>query len=113
MQVQALQTIPSKWPFAVWGQDLVDPLNMTPEGFMHIFVTVAKFTKWIESKPMVMYTAEQATDFFQENIFQFSIPNTSSPTMALISLVALSDSSVKTMALLPDFALVAHPRTNG
>jgi hypothetical protein len=32
---QALQTIPITWPFAVWGQDLVDPLQKAPGGYTH------------------------------------------------------------------------------
>jgi ribonuclease HI len=31
LSAQALQTIPITWPFAVWGLDLVDPLQKAPE----------------------------------------------------------------------------------
>jgi hypothetical protein len=32
---QALQAIPITWPFAVWGLDLVDPLQKAPGGYTH------------------------------------------------------------------------------
>jgi hypothetical protein len=32
---QTLQTIPITWPFAVWGLDLVGPLQKAPGGYTH------------------------------------------------------------------------------
>jgi hypothetical protein len=40
--------IPITWPFAVWGLDLVGPLQKAPGGFTHLLVTIDKFSKWIE-----------------------------------------------------------------
>jgi hypothetical protein len=48
LPAQALQTIPITWPFAVWGLDLVGPLQKAPEGYTHLLVTIDKFSKWIE-----------------------------------------------------------------
>jgi ribonuclease HI len=45
LPVQALQTIPITWPFAVWGLDLVGPLQKAPEGFSHLLVAIDKFSK--------------------------------------------------------------------
>jgi hypothetical protein len=45
---QALQTIPITWSFAVWGLDLVDPLQKALRGFTHLLVAIDKFSKWIE-----------------------------------------------------------------
>jgi hypothetical protein len=45
---QALQTIPITWSFAVWGLDLVGPLQKAPGGFTHLLVAIDKFSKWIE-----------------------------------------------------------------
>ena len=49
---QALQMIPITWPFVVWGLDLVGPFKKVPGGFIHLLVTIDKFTKWIEARPM-------------------------------------------------------------
>ena len=50
MSVQALQTIPITWPFAVWGLDMIGPLTKAPGGYTHLLVAIDKFTKWIEAK---------------------------------------------------------------
>jgi ribonuclease HI len=49
LPAQALQTIPITWPFAVWGLDLVGPLQKAPGGFTHLLVAIDKFSKWIEA----------------------------------------------------------------
>jgi hypothetical protein len=35
LPAQALQTIPITWPFALWGLDLVGPLQKAPGGYTH------------------------------------------------------------------------------
>jgi hypothetical protein len=52
LPAQALQTIPITWPFAVWGLDLVGPLQKAPEGYTHLLVAIDKFSKWIEVRPL-------------------------------------------------------------
>src|SRR5438105_3276597 len=42
---QEFKIIPITWPFAVWGLDMVGPLQRAPGGFTHLFVTIDKFTK--------------------------------------------------------------------
>ena len=46
----ALQTIPITWPFAVWGLDMVGPLNGGSHKRKYLLVMVDKFTKWIEAE---------------------------------------------------------------
>src|SRR5207237_3089205 len=65
MPAQELQTIPITWPFAVWGLDMVGPLQKAPGGYTHLFVAIDKFTKWIEAKPVATITAAKAKEFFQ------------------------------------------------
>jgi hypothetical protein len=57
MPAQALQTIPITWPFAVWGLDLVGPLQKAPGGFTHSI------------------RSEQAVAFFTNIIHRFGVPN--------------------------------------
>jgi hypothetical protein len=52
LPAQALQTIPITWPFAVWGLDLVGPLQKALRGYMHQLVVIDKFSKWIEVRPL-------------------------------------------------------------
>jgi len=50
LPAHALQTIPITWPFAVWGLDLVGPLQKAPGGYTHLLVAIDKFSKWIEAR---------------------------------------------------------------
>ena len=72
---QALQTIPIMWPFVVWGLYLVGPLKRAPEGYTHLLVTVDKFTKWIEARPISVIKSEQAVLLFLDIIHRFGVLN--------------------------------------
>jgi hypothetical protein len=63
LPAQALQTIPITWPFAVWGLDLVGPLQKTLGGYTHLLVAIDKFSKWIEVRPLNSIRSEQAMTF--------------------------------------------------
>jgi hypothetical protein len=75
LPAQALQTIPITWPFAVWGLDLVGPLQKAPGGFTHLLVAIDKFSKWIEVRPLNSIRSEQAVAFFTYIIHRFGVPN--------------------------------------
>ena len=72
---QAIQMIRITWLFAVWGLDLVGPLKKAPGGYTHLLVTIDKFTKWIEARPISMIKSEQAVLFFLDIIHRFGVPN--------------------------------------
>jgi hypothetical protein len=74
--VQALQTIPITWPFAVWHLNMVGPLRQASGGFTHLLVAVDKFSKWIEARPIVNVCSKEAVSFFADIIYRFGIPNT-------------------------------------
>jgi hypothetical protein len=88
---EELQTIPITWSFAVWGLDLVGPFKKAPGGCTHLLVTVDKFTKWIEVKPITSVKSEHAISFVLDIMRHFGVPN----------------------LIITDWATVAHPRTNG
>jgi ribonuclease HI len=75
LPAQALQTILITWPFAVWGLDLVGPLQKAPGGFTHLLVAIDKFSKWIEVRPLNSIRSEQAVAFFTNIIHRFGVPN--------------------------------------
>src|SRR6187455_1611080 len=75
LPTQALQTIPITWSFAVWGLDLVGPLQKAPGGFSHLLVAINKFSKWIEVRPLNSIRSEQAVAFFTNIIHRFGVPN--------------------------------------
>ena len=67
--------IPITWPFVVWGLNLVGPLKKAPRGYTYLLVTIDKFTKWIEARPISMIKFEQAVMFFLNIIHHFGVPN--------------------------------------
>jgi ribonuclease HI len=74
LPTQALQTIPITWSFAVWGLDLVGPLQKAPGGFSHLLVAIDKFSKWIEVRPLTSIRSEQAVEFFTNIVHRFGVP---------------------------------------
>jgi hypothetical protein len=67
--------IPPTWLFACWGLDQVGPLKKAKGGFEYIFVAIDKFTKWVEYKPLIKYSAAKAVEFIQDIMHRFRIPN--------------------------------------
>jgi transposase InsO family protein len=113
LPAQALQTIPITWPFAVWGLDLVGPLQKAPGGFSHLLVAIDKFSKWIEVRPLTSIRSEQAVAFFTNIIHRFRVPNsiiTDNGTQFTGKkfLDFCEDHHIRV-----DWAAIAHPMTNG
>jgi transposase InsO family protein len=113
LPAQTLQTIPITWSFAVWGLDLIGPLQKAPGGFKHLLVVVDKFSKWIEVQPLTSIGSEQALTFFTNIIHRFGVPNsiiTDNGTQFTGKkfLDFCEDHHIRV-----DWAAVAHPMTNG
>jgi transposase InsO family protein len=113
LPAQALQTIPITWPFAVWGLDLVGPLQKAPRGYTHLLVAIDKFSKWIEVRPLNNIRSEQAVAFFTNIIHRFGVPNsiiTDNGTQftGRKFLDFCEDHHIRV-----DWAAVARPMTNG
>jgi hypothetical protein len=71
-----LQTIPLTWPFAVSGLDMVGPLKKAPSDFTRLLIMVDKLTKWIEAKPIIKPSSQEAVNFFLDVVYRFGVPNT-------------------------------------
>ena len=54
---------------------MVEPLKRAPGGYTHLLVTVDKFTKWIEARPISAIKSEQAVLFILDIIHRFEAPN--------------------------------------
>jgi hypothetical protein len=67
--------IPPVWSFACWGLYQVGPLKNAKDGFEYIFVTIDKFTKWIEYKPLVKYSVAKAASSYKTLCTASEIPN--------------------------------------
>ena len=54
---------------------MVGPLKKASGGFTHLLVTVDKFTKWIESKPITNICSEEVVKFPLDIIYRFGVSN--------------------------------------
>jgi transposase InsO family protein len=104
--------IPSTWPFACWGLDQVGPLKKAKGGFEYIFVAIDKFTKWIEYKLLIKYSAAKVVEFIQDIMHRFGIPNRvitdlGSPFTAIKFRNWAQDYDISI-----DYTSVAHPEAN-
>jgi ribonuclease HI len=113
LPAQALQTIPITWPFAVWGLDLVGPLQKAPGGFSHLLVAIDKFSKWIEVRPLTSIRSEQAVAFFTNIIHRFEVPNSIITDNGTQFTGKKFLDFCKDHHIRVDWATVAHPMTNG
>ena len=113
LPAQALKTIPITWLFMVLGLDLVGPLKRVPGGYTHLLVAVDKFTKWIEVRPISVIKSEQAMLFFLDIVHRFGVPNSiiMDNGMQFIGKKFLRFYDEHHICV--DWAVVAHPRTNG
>jgi transposase InsO family protein/ribonuclease HI len=113
LPAQAPQTIPITWTFAVWGLDLVGPLQKAPGGYTHLLVAIDKFSKWIEVRPLSSIRSEQTVAFFTNIIHRFGVPNSiiidnGTQFTGRKFLDFCEDHHIRV-----DWAAVAHPMTNG
>jgi hypothetical protein len=69
-------TIPPSWLIAWWGLDMIGPLTTAPGGFTHVLVAIDKFTKWIEYKPITMFSTDRVLSFICDILHHFGFPNT-------------------------------------
>jgi transposase InsO family protein len=113
LPAQALQTIPITWPFAVWGLDLVGPLQKAPGGFTHLLVAIHKFSKWIEVRPLTSIGSEQAVAFFTNIIHRFGIPNSINTDNGTQFTGKNFLDFYEGHHIRVDWVAVAHPMTNG
>ena len=91
----------------------MDLTRRNPEAAPILLVTIDKFTKWIEARPISMIKSEQAILFFLDIVHRFRIPN------SIITDNGTQFTGKKFLQFCDEYhirvnwAAVAHPRTNG
>jgi transposase InsO family protein len=84
-----------------------------PRGFTHLLVAVDKFSKWIETRPIINVRSEEAVSFFTDIIYRVGIPNT---------IITDNDTQFTGKKFLNfcgdnhicvDWSAVSHPKMNG
>jgi hypothetical protein len=113
LPAQALRTIPPSWPFAMWGLDAVGPFHTALGGYKHILVTVDKFTKWIEFRPVAKVTSEEAVKFIRDIKHPFGVPNRIITDLGKAFTGSVFWDFCQDNLIDVYYSSVAHPRCNG
>jgi IS30 family transposase len=97
----------------MWGLDLLRPFKKAPGGRTHLLVTVDKFTKWIEARPMAKIGSMQAVSFVQDIIFCFGVPNSIIIDNGTLFIREKFMDFYDDNTIQVDWAAVTHPWKNG
>jgi hypothetical protein len=57
--------IPLSWTFTVWGLDILGPFPRAIEGYQYLYITIDKFTKWLEATPVVRINKQSVVKFIK------------------------------------------------
>jgi hypothetical protein len=66
--------LPSR-PFAIWGLDILGPFPRANKGYWYLYVSIDKFTKWLEATPVVKINKQFAVNFIKSIIYRVGVPN--------------------------------------
>ena len=113
MPPTALQTIPTTWPFVVWGLDMVGPLKGESHKKKYLLVMVDKFTKWIEAKPVKTVESGPVIDFISRVVHRYGVPHSIITDNGSNFTADEVKSWCGKMGIKLDYASVYHPQTNG
>jgi transposase InsO family protein len=94
------------------GLDQVGPLKKAKGGFEYIFVAIDKFTKWIEYKPLVKYSAAKVIEFIQDIMHRFRIPNRVITDLGSPFTTIKFRNWAQDCGISIDYTSVAHPKAN-
>src|SRR5438128_1876939 len=92
---------------------MVSPLQRASGGFTHLFVTIDKFTKWIEAKPIATITAAKTKEFFQDIMVRFGVPNRIITDNGTQFIGVEFKGWCEELGTKICYASVAHPQSNG
>jgi hypothetical protein len=113
LPARALRTIPPSWPFTMWGLDAAGLFGTAPGGYKHMLVAVDKFPKWIEVRPIVKVTSEEAAKFIRDIMHRFGVPNRIITDLSAAFTGSVFWDFCQDNTIDVYYSLVAHPRCNG
>ena len=112
MPAKELHTITASWPFVCWGLDMIRPFKPALGGFRYVYVTIDKFSKWIEYKPLVLATAKKAVELFEDIIHRFGLPNNIITNLRTTFTGHHLWDFCKDRCISVKYISIAHPRAN-
>jgi transposase InsO family protein len=110
---QELQTIPLTWPFAVWRLDILGPFPRAQGGYRYLYITIDKFTKWVEVELMCTILARSVVKFIRGLVCHFGVSNRIITNNGSQFTSRLFQEYCASADIKISFASVAYPRSNG
>jgi hypothetical protein len=95
------------------GAGHIGPFKKAQIGYTHILVSIDKFTKWIEYKPIAYLTSAKAVEFIQDIIFRFRIPNNNITDLGSNFTSSEFFDFCEQRSIQIKYASMEHPRANG
>jgi hypothetical protein len=92
---------------------MIGPLAAAPDGFTYVLVTINKFTKWIEYKPIATLSADRVVTFICDILHRFGFPNTIITDLGSNFHSHQFWNFCEHSSIEVKYVSVAHPRANG
>lgn len=93
---------------------LVGPMPKYPRSVRFLLVTMAYFTKWVETKPLVHITTADVRKFLYEDIIsQFGLPHTLECDNGKHFSEEMVEMLCKYFGIQQPFSAPYHPQANG
>jgi transposase InsO family protein len=105
--------IPSSWPFAVWGLDIVGSFPRVVGGYRFLYVAVDKFTKWPEATSVVNINKQSAVKFIKSIICRFGVPNRIITDNGSQFTSGTFQGYCEDLGIQVCYESIAHPESNG
>jgi hypothetical protein len=93
--------------------DQVGPLKRAKGGFEYIYISIDKFIKWIEYKPLIKYSVAKAVEFIQDIMHHFGVPNRVITDLGSPFTTIEFKSWAHNCGISIDYASIAHSQVNG
>ena len=92
---------------------MIGPFKPTSGNFRYVYVTIDKFSKWIEYKPLLSATAEKAVELFKDIIHRFGLPNSIITDLGTTFIGHHFWDFYEDRCISVKYVSIAHPRANG
>jgi hypothetical protein len=93
--------------------DQVGPLKRAKGGFEYIYISIDKFIKWIEYKPLIKYSVAKAVEFIQDIMHHFGVPNRVITDLGSPFMTIEFKSWAHNCGISIEYASIAHSQVNG
>ena len=92
---------------------MIGPFKPAPGGFRYVYITIDKFSKWIEYKPLVSATAKKVVELFENIIHRFGLLNNIITDLGTTFTDHHFWDFYEDRSISIKYVSVAHPRANG